>query len=73
MWILSDTGLLPFKIEVQGSLLVLYQFTDLTEPQPDAYKYVPLFLLLRRCQLGREAGLFWEFSVFFSQGMLSRF
>lgn len=50
-----------------SSILVLYQCTDLTEPQPDAHKYIPLFLPLCGCQLGREVGLFWVFSVYSSQ------
>lgn len=43
-------------LEVLGSSLVLYQYTDLTEPQPDAHKYIPLFLPLCGCQLGRGSG-----------------
>lgn len=54
-------------IEVQGSILVLYQCTDLTEPPPDAHKYIPLFLPLCGCQLSREVGLFWVFSAYSSQ------
>ena len=52
-------------VGVQGP--ILYQCTDLTEIQPDAHKYIPLFLPLCGCQLGREVGLFWVFSVYSSQ------
>lgn len=50
-----------------GSVLVLYQCTDLSELQPDAHKYIPLFLPLCGCQLGWEKGLFWVFSVYSNQ------
>lgn len=51
-------------VDTQGSILALYQIPDLTETQPDAHKYIPLFLPLCACQLGGEVGLFWVFSVF---------
>lgn len=37
---------------MRGSILALYQCPDLTETQPDAHKYVPLFLPLCAFQLG---------------------
>lgn len=53
-------------VDTQGSILALYQIPDLTETQPDAHKYIPLFLPLCACQLGGEVGLFWVFSVYSS-------
>lgn len=50
--------------DVLATILALYQYPDLSETEPDAHKYVPLFLPLCACQLGGEVGLFWVFSQY---------
>lgn len=65
--LIATLALLLEYAGVQGYMLILYQWIDLTELQPDAHKYIPLFLPLCGCQLGREVGLFWVFSIYSSQ------
>lgn len=64
--------LLNAHADVLTTILALYQYPDLSETQPDAYKYVPLFLPLCSCQLGGEVGLFWVFSQYFIQWVTLR-